>query len=74
MRSLTSFQVCMAPLFICDGLNCKTLSLQASSSLEAPFSEKEIMDVVFEMGCLKSPGSDGMTGEFYKKILEHFEI
>ncbi|TYK01560.1 LINE-1 retrotransposable element ORF2 protein [Cucumis melo var. makuwa] len=45
--------------FICDGFNWKTLGLHASSSLEAPFSEKEIRDAVFEMGCLKSPGPDG---------------
>ncbi|TYK07812.1 hypothetical protein E5676_scaffold1737G001060 [Cucumis melo var. makuwa] len=34
----------------------RAFSLQASSSLEAPFSEKEVRDVVFQMGCLKSPG------------------
>ena len=53
--------------FICDGLNWKGLSSQDSSLLEAPFIEKEIREVIFEMGCLKSPGPDGMTGEFYKK-------
>ena len=53
--------------FICDGLNWRGLSLQDSNLLEAPFTEKEIREAVFDMGCLKSPGPDGMTGEFYKK-------
>ncbi|TYK10100.1 protein PIR [Cucumis melo var. makuwa] len=53
--------------FICDGLNWKALSLQDSSLLEALFTKKEIREIVFEMGCLKSSGLDAMTEEFYKK-------
>ena len=71
MRSLVSF-----PTYMAQGslrrlsvmvLTGKTLAYKILAYLRSPFIEKEIREAVFEMGCLKSPGPHGMTGEFYKK-------
>ena len=52
--------------FISDGLNWRALSSEDSSFLETPFTKKVIREVVFNLGCLKSPSLDGMTRGFYK--------
>lgn len=42
--------------------------------LEAPFTEEEIKNAVFQLASQKSPGPDGFSFEFYKKfwhILKH---
>jgi hypothetical protein len=36
------------------------------SSLEAPFSEKEVRDTIGALPSDKAPGPDGFTGKFYK--------
>jgi hypothetical protein len=36
------------------------------SSLEAPFSEKEVRDTIGALSSDKAPGPDGFTGKFYK--------
>lgn len=38
---------------------------------ESPFSEFEVWQALKYLGTNKSPGPDGFTAEFYKKILEH---
>lgn len=43
------------------GLNWRGLSSQDYSSLETHFSEKEIKEAVFDLGCLKSLDCDGIT-------------
>jgi hypothetical protein len=49
--------------------------LNSSSNLEfleAPFSAKEIDDVVAEFPYNKSPGPDGFNAEFLQKMLAHY--
>ena len=53
--------------FICDGPIGKPLVYMFLTLLRPPLVKKEIREVVFEMGCLKSPRPDGMIEEFYKK-------
>lgn len=46
-----------------------TLSKQQLTSLNNPFSIDEIAKVIAALPNSKSPGSDGLTDEYYKEIL-----
>lgn len=57
--------------FLPHPLNWDPISPQQRDLLELPFTETEIWATVKDLGHNKSPGPDGFTAEFYKKILEH---
>lgn len=38
-----------------------------NEALCAPYSEKEISDVLFQIGPLKAPGADGFLERFYQR-------
>src|SRR6266498_4982349 len=44
------------------------VSQEENSILIAPFTEKEVKDVVFQMEHNKAPGLDGFPAEFYQKF------
>lgn len=43
------------------------ISPESANSLEAPFTEKEVRKVVFDMPSDRAPGPDGFSGLFYKE-------
>jgi hypothetical protein len=49
-----------------DDLAFDSISAVEASSLEAPFLEKEIKDVIFEMDGNKAPGPDGFSMVFFQ--------
>lgn len=51
-----------------EGVDWAPIDNLCSSKLEENFSEEEICKVVSDMGNLKSPRPDNMTGEFGKII------
>lgn len=48
------------------GLNLPTLSGEASKQMITPITESEIRDAIKRLESNKSPGVDGLPGEFYK--------
>lgn len=45
------------------------VSSYMNESLLAPYTMKEVKKVLFSIGDLKAPGSDGLRAVFYKKVL-----
>lgn len=43
------------------------ITAEMNESLMKPFSEEEIGDVLFQIGHLKAPGSDGFPAHFFKR-------
>ncbi|GAA0170931.1 hypothetical protein LIER_43886 [Lithospermum erythrorhizon] len=50
-----------------------TLTPQQISYLNAPFTQDEVKDALFQMPHYKSPGPDGFPAEFYQKNWDIFE-
>lgn len=48
-----------------------TLTDSQLSSLNEPFSEREILHTISSLPSGKAPGPDGLTGEYYKKFSRH---
>jgi hypothetical protein len=48
----------------------ESLSEDEAASLEAPFLEKEVKDVIFGMDGDKAPGPDGFSLAFFSSMLE----
>jgi hypothetical protein len=53
-----------------DDLAFESISAVEASSLEAPFLEKEVKDVIFGMDGNKAPGPDGFSMAFFKRVEE----
>lgn len=51
-------------------LNLAKLSVSEADELVAPIRESEIQDVIKSLKNNKSPGTDGLPGEFYKAFME----
>lgn len=49
--------------------HCKHLEDEETTTLEGPFTDKEILKSVKELNTNKSPGPDGLTSEFYKHFI-----
>lgn len=49
-----------------NAINCE-LSCDQKTLLDAPFTEKEIVEAVFSMEGLKALGPDGLTAAFYRR-------
>lgn len=54
-------------------LNWRPITEAQATSLVLPFTEAEVLSKVNLLGNNKTPGPDGFTIEFFKKILEHFQ-
>jgi hypothetical protein len=53
-----------------DDLEFESLSEDEAASLEAPFLEKEVKDVIFDMDGDKAPGPDGFSLAFFSSMLK----
>lgn len=45
----------------------RCINEEANQRLTAPYSRKEVTEVVFDMGPMKAPGEDGFPAAFYQK-------
>ena len=54
------------------GLNLPTLSEEASKQMITPITQTEIRDAIKRLKSNKSPGVDGLPGEFYKCFINEF--
>ncbi|XP_071727135.1 uncharacterized protein [Rutidosis leptorrhynchoides] len=53
-----------------EDLSYPSISASEVASLESPFSENEIFDVIKDCGSTKAPGPDGLNLQFYKLFWE----
>lgn len=50
-------------------LDCteRKVTYDMNGALDAPYTEKEISDALFQIGLLKAPGKDGFPAWFYQR-------